>query len=332
MFDEFTTHMGDPGTWKVALTQSKELLDALVYSVRDGVTPPTHYLDRSYTPVQIICIYAAGCFVLNWGLRAVLIGPVARLLLHRGDRSAKPASVVKFSQSAMEGFFYGGSTILGCLVFLHQPFCWPSTSWWEAKYRFDGLSSDLICFYLLYAGRYLQSFVSVMLEFRRKDFWEMQIHHMATIALILLSYYHSFIPIGTAVMVLLDPADVPLHTAKLFKYVADTAPSTQSPKSTVNRFFSNRLFEVFAVTFFITRIVMYPYSIYSCSIEATASPSGLGTEGWYCVVFLSIIYVLQWYWMILIVKVALKQAKTGDVEDNRSDSEDEDDAPKPKKD
>jgi len=39
-----------------------------------------------------------------------------------------------------------------------------------------------------YAARYCQGMVSVCLEHKRKDFWEMELHHAVTCLLVTLSY------------------------------------------------------------------------------------------------------------------------------------------------
>ena len=49
----------------------------------------------------------------------------------------------------------------------------------------------------------------------------MAIHHIVTVWLIGVSYAYGWNRVGSVVMVLLDPADVPLHIAKQFKYIGD---------------------------------------------------------------------------------------------------------------
>jgi len=74
-------------------------------------------------------------------------------------------------------------------------------------------------YYILYAGRYSACFFSVLLEERRSDFLAMQLHHVSTATLVLVSYEVGFLNIGTVVMLLLDVADPPLHVAKIFLYL-----------------------------------------------------------------------------------------------------------------
>jgi acyl-CoA-dependent ceramide synthase len=43
-------------------------------------------------------------------------------------------------------------------------------------------------YFLLYVARYAQCILSCFIEHKRKDFWEQQIHHVVTVALIVCSY------------------------------------------------------------------------------------------------------------------------------------------------
>ena len=54
-----------------------------------------------------------------------------------------------------------------------------------------------------------------------QDFKEMQVHHSLTLVLVVLSYTTGYFRVGLIMMLVLDPADVPLHGAKLLKYIAD---------------------------------------------------------------------------------------------------------------
>eukprot|EP01052_Picozoa_sp_SAG31_P007587 SAG31_NODE_363_length_16899_cov_9.812976_6_plen_105_part_00 len=96
-----------------------------------------------------------------------------------------------------------------------------------------------------YGARYIQSFISVCMEYRRRDFVEMQVcncvlpaacvlvpvpmaylfaqvHHSATVVVIILSYIAAYCRVGGVIMVLLDVGDIPLHVAKICKCVHNT--------------------------------------------------------------------------------------------------------------
>ena len=118
-------------------------------------------------------------------------------------------------------------------------------------------------------------------------------------------------------MFLLDPADIPLHFAKMCKYTGLT-------------FTADRLFELFALMWLVMRLMMYPYVCWSAHVERpmytyNALPERIGT--YLCDVLL----VLQFYWFSLLVKAAVKKMRTGTLDDVRSDDEDDEAEPEPKK-
>ena len=95
------------------------------------------------------------------------------------------------------------------------------------------------------------------------------------------------------------------------------------------QFMADVLFGVFMVTFFITRLVMYPYVVYSSQFECRKFVNvernlALLIGYWSCIVLLYIVLALQAYWFYLILKVAIKVITKGEAEDVRSDDEDED--------
>eukprot|EP01059_Diplonema_ambulator_P033153 TRINITY_DN6805_c0_g1_i1.p1 TRINITY_DN6805_c0_g1~~TRINITY_DN6805_c0_g1_i1.p1 ORF type:complete len:326 (+),score=56.57 TRINITY_DN6805_c0_g1_i1:51-1028(+) len=284
--------------------------------------------EKSWGDLRIFTIYAVILFTINWGVRLMIVDPLGRFLLARGTRPAKSSHVQKFSQAAMEVLFYGSFFIMGAILVPSQKFFWPSIQWWDFDRRRAPLTNDITCFYIMYCSRYVQGGISVLMEHKRKDFWEMQIHHVVTAVLVALSYMEGWVRVGVVIMLLLDPADVPLHTAKMFKYVSESG-AANSRKKVWNQFFADRWFEVFAVVFFVTRIGMYPYTVWSAFYEASIyEPVDLSYK--ICTCLLLILLFLQCYWMFLIVKAVVNMILKGGIEDIRSDSEDEEEE-KPKK-
>ena len=78
----------------------------------------------------------------------------------------------------------------------------------------------------------------------RRDFSEFLLHHIVTIALVLVSYCTNFLPIGTVVMFVMDFSDIFIA---LFKMCVD-----------VNEIIQNCVFFVMLATWFIARIYYFP--------------------------------------------------------------------------
>ena len=60
---------------------------------------------------------------------------------------------------------------------------------------------------------------SQFFDVKRKDFWEMLIHHNTTIALIMFSCSTHFTRVGTLVSIIHDASDDLLELAKIFRYI-----------------------------------------------------------------------------------------------------------------
>merc|ERR1712216_586634 len=111
---------------------------------------------------------------------------------------------------------------------------------------------------------------------------EMQMHHIVTVSLIGISYAYGWNRVGAVGMALLDPADVPLHVAKQFKYVGDARGGlTQKRMQTCADIFS----VIFMLLFAVMRLGLYPYVVWSAHVEGREYFSyGLGA--WTCIALL----------------------------------------------
>jgi len=293
------------------------LLDGLAKSVT-GQAEAVRALPSSapdlHRDLAVLAVFSLAFFVFNWGVR-LLMEPLVKKLF--GMRAGKAN---KFCQSAMEAIFYGGFAIIGAPIVLSQEWVWPSTRWWSgfAEGEHVAMRADLRCYYLMYIARYLQLTVSVLLEPIRKDFVAMFVHHVVTTTGCYMTYINGWNHVGAVTMLLFDPADVPLHLAKMCNYAAEAT------RVRAWKFSADRLFEVFAVLFFVTRIPMFSFILYSATIEGPQYLPSL-TVGFFVTLALAYtILVLQVYWFGLIVQLAIKLLKgAAEVKDSRSDSETE---------
>lgn len=306
--------------WASTLSEAQVQVAALVAVLRGGAPAGVglpYAEPNASRDVPLFLLYTVALFLLNWGPRMLIVEPLVSRFLKAGT-----GLKTKFAQSAMESLFYTMSMAIGVRIVPSQDFIWPSSQWWEGYETGSHLMmrADLRCFYLCYAARYFQGILSVLLEKKRKDFVEMLVHHAVTVLLCQISFFYGWNRIGVVVMVLLDPADVPLHMAKLCVYLAQAADGWRG----VFQFFADRLFEVFAVTFFVTRLVMFGYTCWSAHIEATRYFPKYLPE-WTCVGLLYLLLVLQVYWFSLIARMALRLllGNADGVSDLRSDDEDE---------
>jgi hypothetical protein len=139
----------------------------------------------------------------------------------------------------------------------------------------------------------------------------MVIHHIVTVLLVTGSFLTGHFRVGAVFMLTFDPADVPLHVAKQCKYLG------WQTLADVN-------FVVFMVVFFVTRVIFYPYLVWSAHFE-TVEYFVQEWKIWICFGFADILLLLNFYWFWLILRVLFKLISGSGVEDVRSDDEDDED-------
>jgi len=290
-------------------------------------------------PWEMFFLLTVYFFLLNWGIRklivetlfAMRISPINKIANQKRKQMKKQKMDkvrVKFAQAHMEMLNYSVFTFFGIVVMYSQKWIWPHVEWWKNQPEKNFLTRDIIFFYVAYAARYLQAFVSVFLEKKRKDFWEMQIHHLATICLVVLSYQVGYVKIGCIIMVLMDTADPALHTAKQVVYFRDLATGRlQKTFATVG----DIIFVIFIIIFTTTRMGLYPFVCYtaiadnaelrgvSVTLENFIKMSTPVEKG--MLSLLAILMILQIVWFYYLCVVLYKVFAGKEIDDSRSDSE-----------
>lgn len=141
--------------------------------------------------------------------------------------------------------------------------------------------------------------VSQFFDVKRKDFWQMFVHHIVTLLLMALSWVCNLHRVGSLVLVIHDCADIFLEAAKITKYAGYQK-------------LCDGVFAVFTVVWIATRLGFYPRIIYSTSIEA---PSILPMFPAYFIFnsLLILLLLLHIAWTYLILKIAYDSLKSGKV-------------------
>jgi len=214
-------------------------------------------------------------------------------------------------------------------------------------------------YYNIELGAYLHQLMWT--EVSRSDSLEMIVHHLVTSALITFSYLTSFTRIGASILLLHDSADIFLESAKVCYnvftcvyvcaaavsftcLVAEIPPSHLTPQTHLTRtqptaqvvnyiskasgngrlsVYCDGLFAAFALTFFVTRLVLYPrYLVYSLLYEAPAILGGTWPGYWVFATLLVVLQLLHVFWFYLIMRMIVGLLSQGNVEkDVRSDDE-----------
>ncbi|TWW62272.1 Ceramide synthase 5 [Takifugu flavidus] len=182
----------------------------------------------------------------------------------------------------------------------------------------DGLSKQLdwevmtpglYYYYVTELAFYWSLVFSQFTDIKRKDFFIMFIHHLATVSLISFSYVNNMVRIGSLVMCIHDASDFLLEAAKLANYAK-------------YQHLCDFLFIVFSVVFFITRLVIYPLWVLNSTMFESWAIVGPYPSWWLFNFLLLVLQVLHLIWSYLIARIAVKALLRGKVsKDVRSDIE-----------
>ncbi|CAK1589947.1 unnamed protein product [Parnassius mnemosyne] len=219
----------------------------------------------------------------------------------------KPSTLVKFCENAWRCFFYLYNFSYGLFVMWDKEWLWDIDQCYIG-YPHQGVTNDVWWYYMISSAFYWSLTISQFWDVRRKDFWQMFVHHLATIALLSFSWVCNLHRIGTLVLLVHDSADILLDAAKAAKYA-----NYQK--------LCDGMFAIFTVLWIVTRLGIYPfYIIWSTTIRA---PMLVPMFPAYFIFnsLLCLLLCLHILWTWLILQVAYKAITAGRLDgDIRSSS------------
>ena len=179
-------------------------------------------------------------------------------------------------------------------------------------------SDNIQMFYVVQLSIWIVTCVSHrFIEARHKDYYQMYIHHLVTIGLILGSWMYGYIRVGVLVLFIHDTSDVPLDLMKMLNYL-----KVQGPRG----FFLVEIAFVFnLMTWAFFRLYIYPKkalftSMFESPIELGVSPAEfadytieqkidfmIGMDGYIVSnTLLDVLLVLHIFWFFLLVRILVK--------------------------
>ncbi|CAK9293265.1 unnamed protein product [Gordionus sp. m RMFG-2023] len=221
----------------------------------------------------------------------------------------KPSPLVKFSESCWRFTYYILAFTFGVAVLWNKPWFWDSNECWIG-FPFQTITSGMYWYYMVEIGFYCSLMISQFKDVKRKDFWQMFIHHICTLLLLVFSWIDNMVRMGTLVLVIHDVVDFWMEAAKMANYC---------------KFYKlcNTIFTLFTLIWFITRLVIYPYRvIYPALFIAHLNMDSFFAAYYLYNALLILLFFLHVFWFVIICKIAFKSLKCGKVEkDERSSSE-----------
>lgn len=244
----------------------------------------------------------------NWSSRQI------ERYLREFKKSKVPSEMDKFAETSW------------LVTFHFLIFCFGIYSLWDKKWFSDTsdcwngwpfehvITTEIYWYYVIETGFYIAASMSLCIDVKRKDFKEMIIHHISTIGLLLLSYTDNFFKVGSLILVLHDPCDVLLHFAKIAKYVNYQR-------------LTDTLFVVFSISWFVTRLIIFPFKILiPCIFHSPfVSCSTCHIPYLYYIITgmlcsLQILHVIWFGYLVKAIKVVLTE---GQIKDARSDTDED---------
>jgi len=225
--------------------------------------------------------------------------------------------ISKFNDALWRFSIYTAAVVVGLIATWNKVWLWDFRLCW-VDYPFQQQPDNgPYWLYMFELGINFHLLFHHFSAIKRSDFLEMFIHHVATIGLILYSYLINFVRVGTVIMIIHDPSDIFLEGGKCVNYL--------KPQHRWAKPVCDAIFIVFAVFFFVLRLIIFPFVIKSTLIDAyyTFGPY----LPWY--IFNGLLFVLMFlhiFWFYLIIKMIFRAILSGEVEkDIRSDDELEND-------
>ncbi|XP_040910216.1 ceramide synthase 5-like isoform X2 [Toxotes jaculatrix] len=204
--------------------------------------------------------------------------------------------------------FYLGIFIYAIRHLWVSPWMWDTRHCWH-NYPFQPMSPGQYNHYVAELAFYWSLMFSQFTDIKRKDFIIMLVHHLATIILITFSYANNMLRAGTLVMCVHDASDIFLEAAKLANYAKYQR-------------LCDGLFVVFSISFFLTRLVIYPFWIVYSVLFESWEIVGPYQAWWLLNGLLLVLQTLHIIWFYLITRIAIKAIFKGKVsKDDRSDIE-----------
>jgi len=137
--------------------------------------------------------------------------------LRKRRQAELPTTLNKFCETGWRWLFYTAILIYGFVCLWSKPWFWNIRHCWY-DYPYHPIDPDVWVYYMVELSFYWSLSISQFFDVKRKDFWEMFIHHNTTIALMMFSWTAHFTRIGTLVLIVHDCADHLLELAKLCRY------------------------------------------------------------------------------------------------------------------
>ncbi|PGH30921.1 acyl-CoA-dependent ceramide synthase [[Emmonsia] crescens] len=314
-----------------------------------------HYQPEKGTYVQgwDDIYFAIGAVLAFTAVRAIAVEWIFQPLGRRCGLKRKAA--VRLAEQGWLLVYYFGFWTYGVCLWYNSKYWYNFREIWTDWPSRD-ISGAFKWYCLTQLAFWLQQILVINIEERRKDHYQMLVHHIVTSTLLGSAYVYGFYNVANVVLCIMDIVDFLLPAAKILKYLGYERTCTAG-------------FIIFLVTWVISRHIVYnllwwsiyinvpgvlPYGCYSATTSKMITPTNATLDGdvggapvdlnnwghllhpfqdmggricmsprvkWVFLSFLLFLQILALIWFTMILRVAVKALKSGSAEDSRSDDE-----------
>jgi len=222
-------------------------------------------------------------------------------------KSKIPSKMKKFTETSWMFIFYFSACCFGIWSLWDKSWLVDPDDCWRG-WPFHIMPTEIYWYYILECSFYISLSISLCVDVKRKDFVEMIIHHIATIALITFSYMDNFYRVGSLIIILHDPCDVILQFGKMSKYLKYQR-------------ITDTMFVLFTLSWFVSRLVLLPSKIVKAVLFETPLVASKPHVHWVFCSMLITLQILHVVWFYFIIKAIQKVLKGQQATDTRSETE-----------
>ncbi|GAM17481.1 hypothetical protein SAMD00019534_006560, partial [Acytostelium subglobosum LB1] len=262
----------------------------------------------------LFMLLATTCFfIVRYLYQRFVLKPIALSF------SIRKSNVPRFLENGWYSLYYITFQLFGFYVFFKEEWTlFPTMNIWLG-WPIQPFSTLFRTYYLLELSFYFHCTIALFFETRRKDFNQMITHHLATFFLVGASYWFRYQRIGLIILITHNLGDIFLYSAKALNYIQKEKMNPEVYSVT-----ADTLFILFAITFFLTRLVFFPSvlirtTMFEAFFVSTGFPLYYSTN-----VALVTLQCLHIFWFYLILRIIIAKLKKGTkIDDIRSDSDEE---------
>ncbi|XP_014789026.1 ceramide synthase 5 [Octopus bimaculoides] len=220
----------------------------------------------------------------------------------------KANTLTRFTESCWRFTYYFTILIIGTIILYNKVWFWDSTECWP-NYPHQHVPSEIYWYYLVELSYYVGSSLMHFTDVRKKDFWELFIHHIVTMTLMFIAWIQNIIRISCLILLVHDMADPFLEATKMASYSG-------------HRKWCNHLFIVFTIAWYIGRLYIFPFKILYSTLFYAPTVTGMAPIYYLYNGLLGSLQLLHIIWTVIITKILYNRLKTGEIKkDERSESE-----------